>query len=46
MEMIIDLELSLKHITLKIFSIPEEMSGYRQNDTLDDDLLLLLSLSS
>jgi hypothetical protein len=35
-------DLLYKHITSKSFSIPDDMSGERQNDALADDLLLLL----
>jgi hypothetical protein len=44
--MINDLELSFKSIAVSIVSIPGDKSGDLQNDTLDDGLLLLLSLFS
>jgi hypothetical protein len=45
-EMINDLILSYNSIALNIFSIPGDKSGDPQNDILDDDLPLLLLLSS
>jgi hypothetical protein len=39
MEIINDLELSHRFITLNIFSIPGDKSGEPQKDILDDDLL-------
>jgi hypothetical protein len=46
MEMINDLELSHRFIASNKFSIHGDKSGQPQNDILDDDLLLLFSLSS
>jgi hypothetical protein len=46
MEIINDLELSHRFIELNDFSIPGDKSGEPQKDILDDDLLLLFSLSS
>jgi hypothetical protein len=46
MEIINDLELPHRFIALNNFSIPGEMSGEPQKDNIDDDFLLLLSLSS
>jgi hypothetical protein len=43
--MIKEIELSIRTITSKRFSIPDYMSGDPQNDILDDLLLLLLWLS-
>jgi hypothetical protein len=40
------LELSHRFIALNNFSIPGDKSGEPQKDILDDDLLLLFSLSS
>ena len=45
-EIVNDLVLSLKPIAVKIASIPTDKSEEPQKDTLEDDLLLLLSLSS
>ena len=44
-EIVNDLDLLYRPIVSKRFSIPDDMSGDPQNDTLDDDLLLLLWLS-
>jgi hypothetical protein len=44
-EVINDLELSHRFITLNNFSIPGDKSGELQKDILDYDLLLLLLLS-
>jgi hypothetical protein len=41
-----DLEISNRFIALNNFSIPGDKSGDFQNYILDDDLLLLFSLSS
>jgi hypothetical protein len=46
MEIINDLELSHRFIALNNFSIPGNKSGEPKKDILDDDLLLLFSLSS
>jgi hypothetical protein len=46
MEIINDLELSHSFISLNNFLIPGDKSGEPQKDILDDDLLLLFSLSS
>jgi hypothetical protein len=46
MQIINDLELSHRFIALNNLSIPGDMSGELQEDILDDDLLLLFSLSS
>jgi hypothetical protein len=46
MEIINDLELSHRFIALNKFSIPGDKSGEPQKDILDDNLLLLFSLSS
>ena len=45
-EIINDLELSLKSIAANKASIPPDKSGEPHKDTLEDDLLFLLSLSS
>jgi hypothetical protein len=45
-EIINDLELSYRFIALNNFSTPGDNSGEPQKDVLDDDLLLLFSLSS
>jgi hypothetical protein len=45
-EIISDLELSFKPIAVIIALISGDRSGDVQNDALDDDILLLLSLSS
>jgi hypothetical protein len=44
--MINDLELSFKSIAVSIVPITEDKSGDPQYDIFDDDLLLLLSLTS
>jgi hypothetical protein len=44
--MISYLDLSLKPFASNKLSTPEDKSGDPQKDVLDDDLLLLLSLSS
>jgi hypothetical protein len=46
MEIINDLKSSHRFIAINNFSIPGDKSGEPQKDILDDDLLLLLSLSS
>jgi hypothetical protein len=46
MQIINDLEFSHEFIALNNFSTPEDKSGEPQKDMLDDDLLLLFSLSS
>jgi hypothetical protein len=45
-EIISDLDFSYSPIASMRFSIPDEMSGDPQNDFLDDELLLILGLSS
>ena len=45
-EIINDLELSLMSIAVNKASIPTDNSGEPQKDTLEDDLLLILSKSS
>jgi hypothetical protein len=45
-DMINDLKLSFRLIDLNKISTPEDKSGDPQKDTLDDVLLILLSLSS
>jgi hypothetical protein len=46
MEIINDLEFLHRFIALNNFSIPGDKSDEPQKDILDDDLLLLFSLSS
>jgi hypothetical protein len=45
MEMIDDLKLPTRFIALNSFSIPGDKSGESQKENLDDDLLLLFSIS-